>query len=79
MNPSSGAYILSASCFARSHTSGDAVWPIGEDIFARIYQSREPFWTVIEHDVKDWASGFLESLAEEQPTHRKQVRPARRS
>jgi trehalose-6-phosphate synthase len=35
--------------------------------------------TVIEHDVKDWASGFLEALAEEQPTHRKQVRPARRS
>ena len=35
--------------------------------------------TVIEHDVKDWASGFLDSLAEEQPTHRKQVRPARRS
>jgi trehalose 6-phosphate synthase len=35
--------------------------------------------TVIEHDVKGWASGFLDSLAEEQPTHRKQVRPARRS
>ncbi|HEX4978078.1 MAG TPA: trehalose-6-phosphate synthase [Nocardioides sp.] len=35
--------------------------------------------TVIDHDVKDWASGFLDSLAEEQPTHRKQVRPARRS
>ena len=35
--------------------------------------------TVTDHDVKDWASGFLTSLAEDQPTHRKQVRPARRS
>jgi trehalose 6-phosphate synthase len=35
--------------------------------------------TVAEHDVKDWASGFLGALAEDQPTHRKQVRPARRS
>lgn len=35
--------------------------------------------TVIDHDVKDWASGFLDTLSGEQPTHRKQVRPARRS
>ena len=35
--------------------------------------------TVTEHDVKDWASGFLSALAEDQQTHRKQVRPARRT
>ena len=35
--------------------------------------------TVAEHDVKDWADGFLSRLAADQPTHRKQVKPARRS
>ena len=35
--------------------------------------------TVVEHDVKDWAGRFLSSLAEDQQTHRKQVRPARRT
>lgn len=35
--------------------------------------------TVTDHDVKDWASGFLSTLAEDQQTHRKQVRPARRT
>jgi trehalose 6-phosphate synthase len=35
--------------------------------------------TVAEHDVSDWASGFLEALARELPTHSKHLRPARRS
>jgi trehalose 6-phosphate synthase len=35
--------------------------------------------TVAEHDVKDWASKFLDALAEDQQTHSKQVRPARRT
>jgi trehalose 6-phosphate synthase len=35
--------------------------------------------TVHEHDVKDWASGFLDALAEVRPPHDKQVRPARRT
>jgi signal transduction histidine kinase len=28
--------------------SGRTAWPIGEDLFARIYGSRAPFWTVID-------------------------------
>ncbi|HEU4514742.1 MAG TPA: trehalose-6-phosphate synthase [Nocardioidaceae bacterium] len=35
--------------------------------------------TVAEHDVSDWASGFLEALSRELPTHHKTLRPARRS
>jgi trehalose 6-phosphate synthase len=35
--------------------------------------------TVTEHDVADWASGFLEALAQELPAHHKTLRPARRS
>jgi trehalose 6-phosphate synthase len=35
--------------------------------------------TVSEHDVSDWASGFLEALSQELPTHHKTLRPARRS
>ncbi|MGZ4436387.1 MAG: alpha,alpha-trehalose-phosphate synthase (UDP-forming) [Nocardioides sp.] len=35
--------------------------------------------TVSEHDVKDWAQGFLKVLREAMPPHAKQVRPARRS
>ena len=29
------------------YTSGRAAWPISDDLFERIYRSREPFWTVI--------------------------------
>ncbi len=35
--------------------------------------------TVREHDVTDWANGFLEALAQEMPAHSKQLRPARLS
>ena len=35
--------------------------------------------TVSEHNVSDWATSFLAELAEELPTHDKQLRPARRS
>ena len=35
--------------------------------------------TVADHDVKDWANGFLQVLAESRPLHRKQLRPVRRS
>ncbi|MDQ3789105.1 MAG: trehalose-6-phosphate synthase [Actinomycetota bacterium] len=34
---------------------------------------------VAEHDVSDWATGFLKALAQEMPVHHKQLRPARRS
>ena len=34
--------------------------------------------TVAEHDVTDWAAGFLGALAEVRPSHHKQVKPARR-
>jgi signal transduction histidine kinase len=29
------------------YTSSPSAWPIGDDLFTRLYQSREPFWTVI--------------------------------
>jgi trehalose 6-phosphate synthase len=35
--------------------------------------------TVSENDVSRWATSFLDQLAESQPTHTKQTRPARRS
>jgi trehalose 6-phosphate synthase len=35
--------------------------------------------TIIQHDVAAWARDFLEGLAEEVPTHDKQVRPAKKS
>jgi trehalose 6-phosphate synthase len=35
--------------------------------------------TISEHDVKDWASGFLKVLSETKPLHHKQLRPARRT
>ena len=34
--------------------------------------------TVAEHDVKDWASGYLKVLNETEPLHAKRVRPSRR-
>ncbi len=30
------------------YTSGGAAWPISDELFERIYASREPFWTVVE-------------------------------
>ena len=35
--------------------------------------------TVAEHDVADWAAGYLDALAEVRPEHHKQVKPARLS
>jgi hypothetical protein len=35
--------------------------------------------TVTEHDVNDWAAGYLAALAEVRPEHHKQVKPARLS
>jgi trehalose 6-phosphate synthase len=35
--------------------------------------------TVAEHDVNDWAAGYLAALAEVRPEHHKQVKPARLS
>ncbi len=31
-------------------TSGRVAWPITEPLFTRLYKSREPFWTELEHD-----------------------------
>jgi signal transduction histidine kinase len=37
-------------------TSGNRAWQLGEEIFARAYRSREPFWTVIPRgDARDYA------------------------
>jgi signal transduction histidine kinase len=30
------------------YTSGRTAWPISDELFERIYRSREPFWTVVE-------------------------------
>jgi signal transduction histidine kinase len=30
------------------YTSGRSAWPISDELFARIYASREPFWTLVE-------------------------------
>ena len=35
--------------------------------------------TVAEHDVSDWAAGFLKVLSEDPETHHKQLRPSRRT
>ncbi len=35
--------------------------------------------TVVEHDVNDWATGFLDELSHTKPMHKKHVQPARRS
>ena len=34
--------------------SGAAAWPITDDLFARIYRSREPFWTELERGDVRW-------------------------
>jgi trehalose 6-phosphate synthase len=47
-----------------------------QDLARRMRAMRK---TVAEHDVKDWANGFLSSLVDDPQTHRKQVRPARRT
>jgi trehalose 6-phosphate synthase len=47
-----------------------------QDLARRMRAMRK---TVAEHDVKDWASGFLSNLVDDPQTHRKQVRPARRT
>ena len=37
-------------------TSGNRAWQLGDDIFARAYRSRDPFWTVIPRgDARDHA------------------------
>jgi trehalose 6-phosphate synthase len=47
-----------------------------KDLHKRMRAMRK---TVAEHDVSDWASGFLHALAQDIPAHDKQLRPARRS
>lgn len=34
--------------------SGGAAWPITDDLFARIYSSRAPFWTELERGDAEW-------------------------
>jgi signal transduction histidine kinase len=36
------------------YTSGRVAWPITDDLFARIYGSREPFWTVLDRGDTLW-------------------------
>jgi signal transduction histidine kinase len=36
------------------YASGAAAWPITDDLFARIYRSREPFWTDIRRGNRRW-------------------------
>jgi trehalose 6-phosphate synthase len=54
----------------------EAIGAEPKDLHKRMRAMRK---TVSEHDVSDWASGFLEALSREVPPHSKQLRPARRS
>jgi len=54
----------------------EAIRAESRDLHKRMRAMRK---TVSEHDVTDWASGFLEALSHEVPPHSKQLRPARRS
>ena len=36
------------------YVSGSVAWPITDELFARIYQSREPFWTAIGRNDSRW-------------------------
>lgn len=54
----------------------DALNADPKDLHRRMRAMRR---TVAEHDVSDWASGFLAVLSQTVPAHSKQLRPARRS
>ena len=54
----------------------EAIHAEPRDLHRRMRAMRK---TVSEHDVSDWASGFLEALAQDVPAHDKQLRRARRS
>jgi len=36
------------------YASGTAAWPITDELFARIYRSREPFWTELDRGAGRW-------------------------
>ena len=36
------------------YASGSVAWPLTEELFARIYRSREPFWTEMDRNDSPW-------------------------
>jgi signal transduction histidine kinase len=46
-----------------TYTSGRAAWPISEDLFARIYSSREPFWATVARSTEQWRVYFSNDRA----------------
>ena len=40
------------------YTSARSAWPITDDLFTRIYKSREPFWATIRRDDETWRVHF---------------------
>ena len=40
------------------YTSARSAWPIPDDLFTRIYRSREPFWATIRRDDETWRVHF---------------------
>jgi signal transduction histidine kinase len=40
------------------YTSGRSAWPISDELFARIYHSREPFWADVQRDNEWWRVYF---------------------
>jgi trehalose 6-phosphate synthase len=54
----------------------EAYEAVGKDRSRRMRAMRK---TVAENDVSHWASAFLDQLSGAQPTHSKNIRPARRS
>jgi signal transduction histidine kinase len=40
------------------YTSARSAWPIPDDLFTRIYKSREPFWATIRRDDETWRVHF---------------------
>jgi signal transduction histidine kinase len=44
-------------------TSGNVAWPIPDAVFARLYASRDPFWTTLPADDRGYAVYFLNNRA----------------
>jgi signal transduction histidine kinase len=45
------------------YTSGRAAWPISEELFSRIYRSREPFWATVPRGNEQWRVYFSNDRA----------------
>ena len=45
------------------YTSGRAAWPISEELFSRIYSSRDPFWATVPRGNEQWRVYFSNDRA----------------